>query len=66
MAHTCGVCGHAARRIAPDLEGSWERIENHFKLARRVNKNYSHDLRSWKRSTKARKQWARHPQRLAA
>lgn len=64
MAHTCTHCGGALKTIlAPTVDGV-EGICGRFKAARRLNGNYKHDLRSWKRTTKARRQWARHAGRL--
>lgn len=61
MAHTCGVCGVYFRLIvAPTIDDSVEVVDKVSKLCRRINRNYRHDIRSWKRATKARKQWARH------
>lgn len=65
MAHTCPVCGcYVKPEIVPTIDGSWDKINLDCKAARRVNHNYNHELCSWKKSTKARKQWARHPHRL--
>lgn len=56
MAHTCGMCSGGVRLIvAPTASGGIARL----KPALRVNPNYHHDGRSWKRTSKARKQYLR-------
>ena len=56
MAHTCGLCCGGLRRItAPTLNDGMEML----KPAPRTNPNYSHDWKSWKSHTKARKQYLR-------
>jgi hypothetical protein len=60
MAHTCGLCGQCGREIvAPTPDGRFEFVKPSFNW----NRNYSHDGASWKRSTKARKQYLRHVRR---
>lgn len=58
MAHTNCCCDF---RIiaAPTEEGDFELIENKFKKARRYNRDYSYNIRSWKRG-KVKRQWERH------
>ena len=65
MAHTCGACGTPVLTIvAPTIDG-YEVLDNKFKDARRINSNYAHDYKCWKRNAKVRKQWARHLSRIA-
>ena len=65
MAHTCSVCGAAARLVAaPTADGTYETVHNPSKHARKLNRRYRHNRRSWKRQSKACKQWARHEGRL--
>lgn len=60
MAHTCWQCGQERKVIsAPTIEDSFERV-NPSRLRFKRNMRYSHDRRSWKATSKARKQWARH------
>lgn len=70
MAHTCGICSCGCSfYYAEDTEGNYVpvRTASKFYGARRISRSrstYRHDCRSWKVSTKAKKQWARHTHRL--
>ena len=70
MAHTCSVCGggRCRRTLVPSID--WEAWEEDLdrrdcfvwsrKSKLRVNYRYSHDCVSWKATTHAPRQWARH------
>ena len=57
MAHTCPQCGSDTKILVAPTEEGYENLKS--KNARRINGHYNHDFRSWKRATKARKQWAK-------
>lgn len=58
MAHTCPSCclGGHRKIVAPTSDGRLETL----KRRQRPNGNYRHENASWKKSTKARKQYLRH------
>lgn len=69
MAHTCPQCCAPRRLIAApaiDDDNSYELVSGRLskKKIHRLNSRYRHDFRSWKRMTRARRQYERHPQRL--
>ena len=66
MAHTSSTCGYrGARVLAPAVVLEEDEREGHMVPQRhahrvRVNFHYRHDTRSWKATTKACRQFARH------
>ena len=68
MAHTCSQCGHKREKIfAPAADiAVWDEDNPHGFVPQRqahrvrVNFHYRHDTRSWKVTTKAPRQFARH------
>jgi hypothetical protein len=63
MAHTCGLCGlHDYHYIAIDENGIKVKVRPPGRYA--SNHSYRHDCSGWKTSTKAEKQYLRHPKRI--
>lgn len=65
MAHTCSLCGgygHCLRLPLYVEAKEFGPVRGRTKVGKNygTNHRYAHETCSWKRSTKARKQWARH------
>lgn len=62
MAHTCRYCGGGQSQklvAAPTVDG-FEVLAEDGQRKKKLNPRYSHDYKSWKRTSKATRQWERH------
>ena len=65
MAHTCPLCSYGFKDFPLAKEDSQEyTVKCRERVRYKTNRGYQHDIHSWKASTKARKQWARHSKRI--
>lgn len=55
MAHTCDQCPGEWGIIVAPTEDGYEQVRSYYRTGPR-----RHDHQSWKRTTRARKQYARH------